>query len=993
MKAAKTTVPRNHSHFVILLAVLLAVLFAKSFLPGYVHFSNDGPLGAQNAQWVRLPAAFTGAWGDLNDIGASAGAYPLDLTSALRWALGPVGFSKFFPPLAIFLLGLGAWTLFRQLKLSPLAAALGALAAALNSTFFASACWGVGSQEIGIAMDFFALALVVSNTPETAAAVRWTRLALAGLCVGLNVMEGADIGALFSIFIAAFVFFKAAAAETGPVLSRLARGVGRVAVIALFAGFIAAQTVAALIGTAITGVVGMSPSSETSEQHWDWATQWSLPKIETLGLVVPGLFGYKMDTPNNMLDFLQPYYQGGNYWGGVGRDPIFDRFLDKRFQPGDRVTINLPEDEGRNAVLQIEPDGTVNLPVIGRVKVAGLTGLQLKETIDQAYAARGLNGSVQLPPASFMRFTGGGNYVGILVALVVAWTIAQAFRRPNSVFDPAQRRLIGFLTAVGVVTLLLAWGRFAPFYGWLYQLPYVSTSRNPTKFLMIFSFALVILFAYGIHGLSRRYLDVPASNIKSSIARLQSWWRNARGFDRRWTWGCLIVFAASVVAWIIYAQQKPALVRYLQAVGFDNKDLAGQIAGFSIGQAGWFLLFFAAAILLCLLVLAGIFSGPRAKIGGVLLGALLIADLGRANLPWITYWNYIQKYDIDPDQPGQSTNPIINFLRDKPYQHRVAILHSQTPLEQLYEIEWAQHQFLYYDIQSLDIVQRPRVAADIAAYDDVLSPRGTPGTLYLMVRHWQLTNTRYLLGPTAYLDSLNQDLDPVQKRFRIVKQFDIVPKPGVMNPTQYSELTARLDPNGPYALFEFTGALPRAKLYFDWETNTADELKHFTTNGLDALDRDAFFKAGTNDFITLQKLVAPAFDPWKTVLLAVSPAVPPSGDTNAISASSATVHFVAYAPKDITLRTEAPAPTVLLLNDKYDPNWRVTVDGQPAPLLRANFIMRGVYLPAGGHTVEFQFRLPMRPFYVTLAAIVVGVFLCGFLVVSSRRPVSPSRQP
>jgi len=57
-----------------LLAVVLAVLFVKSFLPGYVHFSNDGPLGQQNAAWRELPAAFTGTWYDINDLGSSAGA-------------------------------------------------------------------------------------------------------------------------------------------------------------------------------------------------------------------------------------------------------------------------------------------------------------------------------------------------------------------------------------------------------------------------------------------------------------------------------------------------------------------------------------------------------------------------------------------------------------------------------------------------------------------------------------------------------------------------------------------------------------------------------------------------------------------------------------------------------------------------------------------------------------------------------------------------------
>ena len=87
-----------------------------------------------------------------------------------------------------------------------------------------------------------------------------------------------------------------------------------------------------------------------------------------------------------------------------------------------------------------------------------------------------------------------------------------------------------------------------------------------------------------------------------------------------------------------------------------------------------------------------------------------------------------------------------------------------------------------------------------------------------------------------------------------------------------------------------------------------------------------------------------------------------------------------YAPKDIMFDAKAITSSVLLLNDKFDPRWQVFVDCKPAKLLRCNFIMRGVYLPPGAHTVEFQFSLPCVPLYITLAAFSVGVLLCGFLV-------------
>jgi hypothetical protein len=886
---------------IILLFIILTVLFWRSFLPGYVHFSNDGPLGQQITKWVQLPAGFTGMWVDLGDIGGNAGSYPLGVGALIRWVLGPVGYAKFLAPLALFILGVGAWTFFRQLKLSPLAATLGALAATLNSTYFATACWGVAPQQIAIGMDFFALALVVSNTSETSALIRWTRLALAGLAVGINVMEAADIGAIFSLFVAAFVFFRAVAGEDGSTWAKAGRGIGQVAMIALFAGFIATQTVVTLIGTQIEGIAGTGQDTASKARDWGWATQWSLPKTETLGLFVPGVFGYKYDTPNNMMECLTNSYQSGVYWGLVGCDPSWDRYF--------------------------------------------------------------ANGETGTPGQGILRFAGGQNYAGILVVLVALWAIAQSLRRQNSVFAGTQRRFIWFWTAVLTVSLLLAWGRFAPFYQFLYMLPYFSTIRNPAKFVLVFSFAVVVLFAYGMHALNRRYVETPATSSTSLLVQLKNWWVEAGRFDRNWTRFCLLAFAASVIAWLIYTAQKPALARYLQEAGFPDAEKANQMAAFSVGQAGWFIVLFALAIGLCLLVLAGVFAGKRARLGSVLLGAVLVMDLGRADLPYITHWDYIQKYDIDPNDPTKSTNPIINFLRDKPYEHRVAGLPFHAPqqlalFEELYRIEWMQHHFPYYNIQSLDVVQRPRLPADLEAYERALAPEGAPDSIYLIARRWQLTNTRYFLGPTGFLDVLNEQLDPIQHRFRIVQRFNVVPKPGIEQPTKLEELTTAPDDNGDYALFEFTGALPRAKLYSHWQIST-------------------------NDTATLQTLASTNFDAWQTVL--VSTPLPVAPAANATNENSGTVEYKSYAPKDIKLDVKANAPSVLLLNDKFDPHWHVLVDGKPAELLRCNFIMRGVYLTSGAHTVEFQFSLPNKPLYITLTAVVSGILLCGLLIYSGWR--------
>jgi hypothetical protein len=890
-----------------LLVIILGALFWESFVPGYVEFSNDGPLGQQNAAYAGLPASLTGEWYDLNDIGSGRGACAPTLNTLIRWVLGPVGYSKFLVPVSMCILGLCAWTFFRQLKLTPLAALLGALAAALTSTFFSDACWGIASHATGAGMDFLALALVVSNAPDTPLWLRWTRLALAGMAVGVNVMEAADVGAIFSVFVAAFVLFHALV-ESGTAAAKWTRGVGRVAVIAVFALFIAAQAVVSLIGVGVHGLVGAEQSAKIKAQHWDFATQWSFPKAEALSIVVPGLFGYRLDSP-----------AGANYWGAIGRDPSWDR-----------------------------------------------------------YFANGDQGS----PQGGLRFSGSGYYAGVLVLLVALWAIAQSLRRRNSVFSETQRRLLWFWTALLVICLPLSFGRFAPFYQLAYALPYFSTIRNPIKFLFVFDWALVVIFAYGIHGLSRRYLEVPATGSISPLRQLKNWWAKVRGFDRHWTSLCVLAIPVSLLAWLIYALEKPHLVAYLKTVGFSNEDVAEQIAGFSIAQVGWFILFLVLAVGLVTLILSGALAGKRAQGAGILLGALLVVDLARADLPWIVHWDYIQKYEVG------SLDPVVAFLRQKPYEHRVAILPFKMPSEfslfsELYGIEWSQQLFPYYDIQALDKIQMPREPANMEAYEAVLLADDTP------VRHWELTNTRYLLGPAGFLGPLNDQLDPAQHRFRIVMRFDIAPKPGVENATQLSELTAVPNNNGKYALFEFTGALPRAKLYTHWEISRADpdEVEKWVKTVQSRVPQEwanALASFGTNDLATLYTLTRTNFDPMQTVLVATN--LPAAGvTTNATNENSGTVEYKSYTPKDIVLDARAVAPSVLLLNDMYDPDWHVWVDGQSAPLLRCNFIMRGIYLTPGSHVVEFEYQPQLGPLYISLAAIGVGALLLGVLIVSTRR--------
>src|SRR5471030_1439986 len=87
-----------------LLALVLGLFFYRSFIPQDVVFSNDGPLGGLVAEETQLPQGFTGIWNDLNSIGSGGGAAAPAVSELLRTIAGPVGYAKFFAPVALFIL-------------------------------------------------------------------------------------------------------------------------------------------------------------------------------------------------------------------------------------------------------------------------------------------------------------------------------------------------------------------------------------------------------------------------------------------------------------------------------------------------------------------------------------------------------------------------------------------------------------------------------------------------------------------------------------------------------------------------------------------------------------------------------------------------------------------------------------------------------------------------------------------------------------------------
>ncbi len=98
-----------------------------------------------------------------------------------------------------------------------------------------------------------------------------------------------------------------------------------------------------------------------------------------------------------------------------------------------------------------------------------------------------------------------------------------------------------------------------------------------------------------------------------------------------------------------------------------------------------------------------------------------------------------------------------------------------------------------------------------------------------------------------------------------------------------------------------------------------------------------------------------------------------------------------------TLATIGDSPTrelaTDLLADTWYPGWIATVDGVPAPILRANYLFRGVPVPAGEHVVTMRFQpASLRTGLLVTAVAVVGLLLLLLVGLLLRRGKAGKKQ-
>lgn len=72
------------------------------------------------------------------------------------------------------------------------------------------------------------------------------------------------------------------------------------------------------------------------------------------------------------------------------------------------------------------------------------------------------------------------------------------------------------------------------------------------------------------------------------------------------------------------------------------------------------------------------------------------------------------------------------------------------------------------------------------------------------------------------------------------------------------------------------------------------------------------------------------------------------------------IELVEYAPNMLKYHSISNQPKLAVFSEIYYPKgWKASIDGQPAPHFRANYVLRAMIVPAGEHRIEFTFDPPM----------------------------------
>ena len=69
------------------------------------------------------------------------------------------------------------------------------------------------------------------------------------------------------------------------------------------------------------------------------------------------------------------------------------------------------------------------------------------------------------------------------------------------------------------------------------------------------------------------------------------------------------------------------------------------------------------------------------------------------------------------------------------------------------------------------------------------------------------------------------------------------------------------------------------------------------------------------------------------------------------------IWMTSYAPNELRYKSRSISENAVIFSEIYYPDgWTLTIDGKPAPMFRADWILRGAFIPAGEHEIVMRFE-------------------------------------
>ncbi|MEO6719859.1 MAG: YfhO family protein [Ferruginibacter sp.] len=109
--------------------------------------------------------------------------------------------------------------------------------------------------------------------------------------------------------------------------------------------------------------------------------------------------------------------------------------------------------------------------------------------------------------------------------------------------------------------------------------------------------------------------------------------------------------------------------------------------------------------------------------------------------------------------------------------------------------------------------------------------------------------------------------------------------------------------------------------------------------------------------------------------------------------SAAEIKLVKNLNDDITYQSKAGTNQFAIFSEVYYPNgWKAYIDGKETPIVRVDYVLRGLSIPAGNHTIHFVFAPAIYDTANTIALIsgilsIIALLICAFLLFRKRNRI------